>query len=184
MRVPIPDAAARARLFDRAVAADLALSRALAVDPPAGAPPRPTAGDIHRAASLGDGACRARVEAAARRDAWVAQSFAAALGRSAVAVFAAVHAASTGAVTTRRAGGYAIEVRVSERRPDRCFLTIDCPPGGVAPGRLVLPPVPERAMVEDLALPAPSDGVIQVILPGDHPVIAALADPDRPVHLV
>ena len=91
--------------------------------------------------------------------------------------------ASTGAVTTRRAGGYAIEVRVSGRRPDRCFLTIDCPPGGAAPGRLVLPPVPERAMVEDLALPEAADGTIQLILPSDHPTLAALQDPDRSVIL-
>lgn len=184
MQFPIPDGAEREALAERAVAADLALRLRLERDRPGAADgARPGYGDIHRAAVLGDPVARARVEAAARRDPWVAGTYRALLARDALALFGELRAASTGAVATRRAEGYALEIRASRSRPDRCFLVITCDPGAPVPGRLVVHPDADGAAPEALALPAPSEGVIQLVLPADHPVVAAIGDPARSFHL-
>lgn len=185
MRLPRPDTAARDALLDRATAADLALRAALRAPAEGEAPrepARPSYGDIHRAA-LGNAAARALVTGAAARDGWVARAYAEALSRAAVAVFGAVHAASTGGPFARSAGGYRLEIRLSQRRPDRCFLLVECPPGAPVPRALSLPPEPGKDPVPDLALPEAADGTIQLILPSDHPTLAALQDPDRSVIL-
>ncbi len=190
MDFEIPAGAARDALIDRALAAEIALAARLRQTEPEGetgdgAPreARPTYGDIHRAAALGDGAARARVEAWARSDMWVARTYREILARDAVALFGEVRAASTGEVETRREGGVEIEIRASAKRPERSFLTITLAPGMAAPARLVIHPASGKDDVAPLELGEPADGVIQVVLPSDHPAIAAIRDPERSFHL-
>jgi hypothetical protein len=178
MHVPIPGEDEREALIERAVAADLALR--LRLDR-AGAPPRPTYGDIHRAALFGDAEARARV--AASDEPWVRRTYARLLARGGVALFETLGAANTGAVPLRRAGGYAVEVRPSRTRPERCFLVVTCEAGAAPPVRLVVHADAEGRAPEPLELPAPEDGVIQLVLPSDHPVVAAIGDPGRSFHL-
>jgi hypothetical protein len=190
MQFPIPEDDAREAAIERAIAADLALRlRLAATDRAAGAapedtaPPLPTYGDIHRAALLGDAAARARVEAAAAHDRWVAETYRGLLARDAVALFESVSAASSGAVASRQAGGYAVEIRASSSRPGRVFLVISCAPGTAAPRRLVVHADADGRAPEPLALPGPADGVVQLVLAADHPVVAAIGDPARSFHL-
>ena len=44
-------------------------------------------------------------------------------------------------------------------------------------------PAPGKPAVEAIPLPEAADGTIQVILPRDHPAIAAVLDPERHIHL-
>lgn len=187
MRFPIPDDAARADLIDRAVEADLALGLRLGTEAQEGggeAPQaRPTYGDIFRAAVLGDPRSSALVEAAAVRDLWVARSYRELLARDALALFGEVRAASTGTIETRKAGAYEIEIRDSANRPDRAYMVITLAEGAAVPTRLAVHPAPGQPALEPLELPAASGGVIQAVLPADHPVLAALRDPERSLHL-
>lgn len=183
MRFPIPEDEARADLIDRAVEADLALGLRLRDARGEASEPRATYGDIFRAAVLGDPVARERVEAAAGRDLWVARSYRELLARDALALFGEVRAASTGTVEVRKAGAYEIEIRDSANRPDRAYMVITLAEGAAVPTRLVLHPAPGQPAVEPLELPAASGGVIQAVLPADHPALAALRDPERSMHL-
>lgn len=188
MKFPVPTGEDREAALERALVADIALQLRLrpaeaAAEADTAPPPRPTYGDIHRAAALGDAEARARVEEAARTDMWVARTYREILARDAVALFGELRAASTGEVTERREGAYLIEVRPSAKRPDRSFLSVTCDPGAPVPTRLVVHPEAGREPVEPLALTEPSEGVIQVVLPSDHPALAAIRDPERSFHL-
>ncbi|GMG83086.1 hypothetical protein LNKW23_22990 [Paralimibaculum aggregatum] len=184
MEFEIPTGEARDAMLDRAVAADIALTLRLERGRSAAAREvRPTYGDIHRAAALGDAEARARVEEAAKSDFWVARTYREILARDAVAMFGEVRAASTGDVLTREAGAYTIEIRASAKRPERSFLAITLAPGAAVPRRLVVHPEADRPAVEPLGLGEPAEGVIQVVLPSDHPVLAAIRDPERSFHL-
>lgn len=184
MEIEIPQGDAREAMLDRAVAADIALT--LRLERPRGAQEaeaRPTYGDIHRAAALGDPEARTRVEAAAKTDMWVARTYREILARDAVALFGELRAASTGDVLTRREGNYTIEIRASAKRPERSFLAISCSPGAVVPQRLVVHPEADKPEVDPIELGEASEGVIQVVLPSDHPALAAIRDPERSFHL-
>ena len=183
MRFPIPDEEARTRLIDRAVEADHALKIRTEARGEAREAPRPTYGDVFRAAVLGDAEARDRVQEAASRDLWVARTYRELLARDALALFGEVRAASTGAVETRSAGNYEIAVRASASRPDRTYVTVTCGAGAREPRRLVVHPEPGRPVIGPLDLPAASGGVIQAVLPSGHPALAALRDPERSMHL-
>ncbi|MGF1447087.1 MAG: hypothetical protein ACFBRM_12935 [Pikeienuella sp.] len=184
MKFEIPTGEAREAAIDRAVAADIALALRLGgAEPAAESPPRPTYGDIHRAAVTGEPGLRARVEAAAKQDMWVARTYREILARDAVALFGTLRAASTGEVVTRKEGVYTIEVRASAKRPERSFLTITLGAGAPVPSRLIVHPDSEKGDLAPLPLTEPADGVIQVVLPSDHPVLAAIRDPERSFHL-
>lgn len=174
MRIPAPTGAALDALIDEAAGIDLMLAtRERAADRAREAPPRVSAADIWRAVHLGDPASLERVRAAAAADPGTARAFAAALSREAAVVFPTLRAADTGAATERRSGDWVIALAFSERNPDRCFLTIEVPEG-VAEPRFLACTLGET--MAGLALPAPEDGIIQVVLERGDPVVVAVAD--------
>ena len=170
----------RAELLERAVAEDLALRRHL--DSP-DRRARPSYGEIYRAAALGDSGAMARVRAAARADMWVSRCFGEIMARDALAVFGEVHAAQSGDVFHRRAGQYGIEIRRSKTKTERCFLIVTWEAGAAVPRTLAFHPAPGKPEIDDLELPSASEDAIQVILPRDHPAVAAAQDPERNFHL-
>lgn len=170
----------RAELLERAVAEDLALRRHL--DPPERRE-RPSYGEIYRAAALGDPGATARVRAAAREDMWVSRCFGEIMARDALAVFGEVRAAHSGDVFHRQAGRYRIEIRNSKTKAERCFLIVTWEAGAAPPSTLAFHPAPGKPEIDDLELPSAAEDAIQVILPRDHPAVAAAQDPERNFHL-
>ncbi|MEO0822267.1 MAG: hypothetical protein AAF074_17790 [Pseudomonadota bacterium] len=174
MRIPAPTEEERDALLTRAGRAERALSALAPRDPDAPAKPTATAGDIWRAAALADPAALSRVGAAAAADPATARAFQSALSRHALASFGALRAADSGEAGPRvTEEGWSIELSRSRSRPGRCFVSITVPAGRAAP-KLLFASIGEAYAASDL--PAPEDGVIQLVLDETDLIVTALAD--------
>lgn len=140
------------------------------------------ASEIVRAVLGGDRRLLARVRSIVLRDPGLLKLYNACLRRSALAVMEQAAAASSGEIGMREIGGYWLEVRTSGVRPDRAYVVIHVN-GAVAPpkaleileGHLLEVPLPAEAT--HLELPPPEDGIIQIVLDAQDPVVRALKDP-------
>ncbi len=132
------------------------------------------------AASDHDGAVRD----ALRRGGHLWREWNAVLDMTGAASLAAAAAAATGDDMPRGAdpsGRWRYELRRSPEPPYEYYLIIDLGADEGAPSRFQA--ASPGAGVEEIELEAPYRGVIQIMLEGEHPLIAVLNHPDRQVRV-
>lgn len=138
--------------------------------------------DIYRYATDPAGGSSAEVDQALATDARARADLRRLLGRIAPYRQAARAAASSGAVTLRSGTGFEIILRESRADRDQLYLIIKLANAGrPAPGTLFV--IGEDEGCRKVALPRPTDGVIQLLLNTASDLANALCNPKTDVFL-
>ena len=122
------------------------------------------------------------VHAARRRDLGLERTYRDLLERHSLVFMPMAAAAASGAVTERNVAGYRIRIRPSASAKDRTFVVIELPTPERPPRLLecLLPldegQTEETTVLEQVLLPEPVDGAIQLMRRSDDPLVKALLD--------
>lgn len=132
--------------------------------------------DLYRLATRPDLAFSPAVSQELRENPELRRELALIVDQLSIAHFPIAAAADTGDGIDRESGDFAIKLRPTQRRADQVYLLVEQRAGSDAPApQKLLARYPDGSLVS-IALPAPVEGVIQLLLAADDGIVAAVAD--------